>query len=189
MPPRRVWLDVDTGIDDAHAILLALRSPELDVIGISCVAGNADVDTVVASTLKVLDAAGAPHDLLVARGCSHPLVEALHPCPEIHGADSLGDLTPAFPASSRAVRPGHAVDYLLKALQSSPAPVTIVALAPLTNLAHAFRSDPGAFSSVDRIMWMGGAVAGGGNATAWAEANAFYDPEAAHVMLTSGEHA
>ena len=82
-----VWLDVDTGVDDAYALLLALRSPKLRVVGISCVVGNHTIDKVCAATLKVLDAASAPAALRVGRGCCTPLIEPAHPCPEIHGYD------------------------------------------------------------------------------------------------------
>ena len=84
---RDVWLDVDTGVDDAQAILLALRSPRLRVVGISCVVGNHTIDKVCAATLKVLDAACAREDLPVGRGCCAPLIEPAHPCPQIHGYD------------------------------------------------------------------------------------------------------
>jgi inosine-uridine nucleoside N-ribohydrolase len=81
----------------------------------------------------------------------------------------------------------HAVELLLETLKESTEKVTIVALAPLTNIAKAIRSDATTMrTKVDRIVWMGGAVAAGGNATSWAEANAFYDPEAAHIVLSSG---
>lgn len=104
--------------------------------------GNADVDTVVASTLKVLDAAGARMDLPVYRGCAHPLVEPPHFCPEIHGVDSLGDLDPPLPTSRRTAASGHAVTALLAALHASAdASITLVCLAPLTNLACALRTD------------------------------------------------
>jgi len=169
-------------------MLLALSCPEIEVIGISCVAGNADVDTVLASTLKVLDAVGAPSDLPVARGCALPLVEPLHPCPEIHGKDSLGDLTnPALPKSDRRPHKKHAVDLLIETLQRCEEPVTLIALAPLTNVAMAIRMAPEVMTEkITRIVWMGGSAVAGGNASPWAEANAFYDPEAAHIVLTSG---
>ena len=85
--PRDVWLDVDTGVDDALAILLAVRSRQLRVVGISCVVGNHTIDKVCAATLKVLDAACAPAHLPVGRGCCAPLIEPPHPCPQIHGDD------------------------------------------------------------------------------------------------------
>lgn len=184
---HHVWLDVDTGTDDAHAIMLTLRSPELHICGISCVVGNADVDTVLASTLRVCDAAGARSDLPIARGCERPLVEPTHFCFEIHGDDSLGDLNPPLPPSTRAVSELHAVELLLETLKSSTKKITIFALAPLTNIAKAIRADQATMlEKVERIVWMGGSVTAGGNATSWAEANAFYDPEAAHIVLSAG---
>ncbi len=157
MATKKVWLDVDTGIDDAHAILLALRSPEIEVIGISCVTGNADVDKVVDATLRVLDAAGARPDLPVGRGCDHPFIEKPHPCPQIHGQDSLGDLSPPLPTSCRILSHKHGVALLLSALRSTPTPIIIIALAPLTNIASAIRSAPALFAEkVERIVWMGG---------------------------------
>lgn len=173
----------------SHALIMpsAIRSPELQVIGISCVVGNSDVDTVTDATLRVCEAAEAPLDLVIARGCEKPLQEPPHPCPEIHGHDSLGDLNPPLPPPVRRATEGHAVDHILRALESADDKVTIIALAPLTNIATAFMRSPDVFKrKCDRIVWMGGAVSCGGNATAWAEANAFYDPEAASIVLSSG---
>ena len=188
MPPKSVWLDFDTGVDDAHALLLALRSPSLKVVGVSCVAGNGPLDLVVEATLKVLDAAAAPSDLVVARGFDRPLIEPPHPCPQIHGEDCLGDLDPPLPSSSRAVAAAHAVDALLDALRTAASDgvqLTLIALAPLTNVAAALRRDPAACAAgLERVVWMGGAAFAGGNASAWAEANAAYDPEAAHIVIT-----
>ena len=184
----RVWLDVDTGIDDALALLLAQRSTELDLVGVSCVAGNGPVDDVVAATLKVLDAAGAREDLPVARGFARPLIEPPHPCPAIHGSDCLGDLSPPLPRSMRRVSSSHAVDALLDALRAAARSekLALVALAPLTNIAAALRRDPAACAAgLARVVWMGGAVFAGGNASAWGEANAAYDPEAAHIVITT----
>eukprot|EP00929_Paragymnodinium_shiwhaense_P089054 TRINITY_DN49313_c0_g1_i1.p1 TRINITY_DN49313_c0_g1~~TRINITY_DN49313_c0_g1_i1.p1 ORF type:complete len:369 (-),score=69.19 TRINITY_DN49313_c0_g1_i1:420-1469(-) len=186
-PRRPVVLDVDTGVDDALALLLAFRSPLVDVLAITCVHGNGDVPTVVANTMRVLDAANAPPDIPVAGGFEEPLIQPSKHCPEIHGADYLGDLDPPLPASSRKPWPGHAVQLLLKALQEASAPVTVVALAPLTNIAVAIKTDGSLWrEKCARIVWMGGAVSGGGNATTWGEANASYDPEAAHIVLNSG---
>ena len=96
----KVILDVDTGIDDAWAILLAFQCPELDVIGVTTVVGNANVDLVTAATLRSLDHAGAPQDVPVSKGASSPLKEKCHFCPHIHGTDALGDLTdPPLPPS------------------------------------------------------------------------------------------
>eukprot|EP00040_Diaphanoeca_grandis_P039472 m.259149 g.259149 ORF g.259149 m.259149 type:complete len:334 (-) comp37622_c0_seq1:206-1207(-) len=183
----QVWLDVDTGVDDAFALMLALKSKALNVIGVSCVTGNMDLESVIAATLKVIDACQAPHDFVVARGASQPLVEPTHCCPKIHGYDSLGDLNPPLPKSTRALSPEFAVMAMIKALKASPTPVSLICLGPLTNIAIALRVDPQTFKEkVDKIMWMGGAAFNGGNQGAWTEANAGYDPEAAHIVFTSG---
>lgn len=162
----------------------------LQVLGVTTVAGNLDVDTVTAATLKVLDAAGAPSDLPVARGCAAPLVEPTHYCPLIHGIDGLGDLQPALPTSERQLDPRHAVAFLLDTLrqvdQTGSEPITLIALAPLTNIGMVLRMEPELCRrALSKIVWMGGAAVAGGNASQWAEANAAYDPEAAHIVLTS----
>jgi len=186
-PCLPLLLDVDTGVDDAMALLLALRCPDAEVLAVTCVAGNVGVDQVVDNTLRVLDAAEAPAGLPVARGFAHPLIEPLHPCPEIHGQDGIGDLQPPLPASTRKAVPEHAVQLISRTLRCAASPVTVIALGPLTNIAVAIRTEPELWrEKVSRVVWMGGAVAIGGNATSWSEANARADPEAAHIVLTSG---
>lgn len=180
-------LDVDTGTDDAMALMLALRSPELEVAAVTCVSGNVGVDLVVQNTLKALDAGGAPPDLPVARGFAEPLVEPVVHCPEIHGQDGLGDLVPRVPASTRELRPEHATELLNGTLRRAEDAVTVFALGPLTNIAVAIRLCPEVWlSKVEQLIWMGGAVACGGNCSAWTEANSKYDPEAARIVLRSG---
>jgi len=178
-------IDVDTGVDDAHAIALAVASPdELNIIGISCVAGNGPVDLVTTATLQVLEACNASQ-INVHKGCSKPLVEEPHPCPFIHGKNCLGDLSLPHPS----IKPSgiHAVTWLLETCRLSDEPICIVALAPLTNIAVAFRLEPNLMlQKIQEIHWMGGAFRAGGNYGAWTEANAGYDPEAAHIILTSG---
>lgn len=186
---RRVLLDVDTGVDDALALLLAFgASDRLDVAGVSCVAGNGSVDAVCSATLRVLDAAGAPSSVAVARGFAQPLLEATHFAPFIHGTDCLGDLEPPLPASERQLDARHAVQFMADTLRSVPEgeQLSLVALAPLTNVAILLRTEPELCEAkLERIFWMGGAV-GAGNHTACAEANAAYDPEAAAIVLGSG---
>lgn len=186
-----VVLDVDTGVDDALALILAVRSPQINVVAVTCVAGNGEIDTVVDATLRVLDASEAPLDLPVAKGCAKPLLEPGHAAPFIHGHDCLGDLLPKVPRNpERVASKDHAVTLLVNLLREradAGNPLTIVALAPLTNLALALRLDEDAFrNGVKRIYWMGGAVSRGGNYKAWSEANAAYDPEAASIVLSSG---
>ena len=177
-----VILDVDTGIDDALALLLACRHPALTVRAVTCVAGNAAVDQVVRNTLKVLDAAGA-EDVPVARGADRPLLEPARDARHVHGDDGMGDL--GLPDSQRVPVDVHAVELMRRTVESSPQPLTLVPLAPLTNVALFIRTYPEAAARLGRIVLMGGAATGG-NATAAAEFNVWHDPEAAAVVISSG---
>lgn len=177
-----VILDVDTGVDDACAVLLAARHPGLDLRAVTCVAGNADVDQVVRNTLVVLDAAGRP-DVPVARGAERPLLEPGRPARHVHGDDGMGDL--GLPPSTRAADPRHAVELLHQLLVQAGAGgrrVTLVPLAPLTNVALLLRTHPDVAEGLERIVFMGGAALVG-NATAAAEFNVWHDPEAAAIVL------
>jgi pyrimidine-specific ribonucleoside hydrolase len=173
-----VILDVDTGVDDALALLFAVRHPSLDLRAVTCVAGNVGVDQVVVNTLTVLEAAGAP-EVPVARGASGPLVEAPQPARHVHGMDGLGDL--GWPPSSRSADSRHAVELLRDELTTA-APATLVALAPLTNIALLLRTYPEVTAGIERFVFMGGSAMRG-NATAAAEFNIWHDPEAAAVVL------
>lgn len=182
MPPCEVILDVDTGVDDALALLLALRHPSLRVRAITCVDGNTSVEQVVQNTLKVLEAAGAPH-IPVAQGAAHPILEPTRYAHYVHGRDGLADLD--LPAPARKPVAMHAVELLRSELLASPGPVTLIALAPLTNLALLIRTFPEVLARIERIVFMGGS-AGVGNVTPVAEFNIWHDPEAAAVVLSSG---
>ncbi|TNC30020.1 nucleoside hydrolase [Mumia zhuanghuii] len=180
--PTPVVLDVDTGVDDALALMFAVRSPHLDVRAISCVAGNADVDQVVSNTFAVLDALEAP-DIPVGRGAERPLVESSRDARHIHGADGMGDQK--LPTSDRLPADGGALDVMRRAILDSPEPVTLVPLAPMTNIALLLRAYPEVRENLAGIVAMGGA-AEGGNATAVAEFNVWHDPEAAAIVLGAG---
>jgi inosine-uridine nucleoside N-ribohydrolase len=177
-----VVLDVDTGVDDALALLLAVRSPALRLLAVSCVAGNAAVDQVVTNTLTVLDAAGAG-DVPVARGMARPLLEPARAARHVHGDDGMGDL--GLPPTQRRPSSVHAIELLRRTIVEAEAPVTLVPLAPLTNIAVLLRMHPEVADNLDRIILMGGA-ANVGNATAAAEFNVWQDPEAAEIVFTAG---
>ncbi|GAA3225914.1 nucleoside hydrolase [Streptomyces thermocoprophilus] len=179
--PIPVIIDCDTGVDDALALLLAVRHPGLDVRAITCVAGNTDVDGVVRNTLTVLEQAGAP-DIPVARGAERPLIEPARHAP-VHGSDGMGDL--GLPAPSRRPVDVDAVTLLRREILASPTPVTLIPTAPLTNIALLLRTHPEVTRNIARIVFMGGAVEVG-NATPVAEFNVWHDPEAATILLTAG---
>jgi pyrimidine-specific ribonucleoside hydrolase len=172
-------MDVDTGVDDAFALLFAASHPDIDLLGVTCVDGNVDVDQVVANTLVVLDAAGASQ-VPVARGAERPLLNEPRYAREYHGQDGLGDLGGA-PSSRRPIDL-HAVDFLQRTLSGAPRPVVVIALAPLTNIALLLRMYPRVADKIERLVLMGGSV-GQGNATATAEFNVWHDPEAAAVAF------
>lgn len=177
-----VILDVDTGVDDALAILFAVAHPDIDVLGISCVAGNASLERVVENTLRILDVAGAG-DIPVAAGARRPLIERARDASHVHGESGLGTLH--LPPSERRVVPISSVELMHNILRDSAVPVTLVALAPQTNLALLLRQYPDIVSKIERIVFMGGS-ASVGNATAVAEFNIWHDPEAAAIVLDSG---
>lgn len=183
--PIPVVLDVDTGVDDACALLLAALHPALRLKAVTCVGGNAPVDTVLANTLTVLDAAGR-QDVPVARGAERPLLEEPVDARHVHGQDGMGDLD--WPKSTREPDPRHAIELLRDVLLDAagtgdPADrITLVPLAPLTNIAFLLRAYPSVANGIREIVFMGGAV-DVGNATASAEFNVFHDPEAAAIVL------
>lgn len=182
--PVPVVLDVDTGVDDACALLLAAAHPGLDLRAVTCVGGNASLPDVVANTLTVLDAAGRP-DVPVAAGAARPLLEPARDARHVHGQDGMGDLD--WPRSSRAPDPRFAAELLRDVLRAAAEDgadgrVTLVPLAPMTNIALLLRSYPDAVRGLREIVFMGGAVAVG-NATPSAEFNVWHDPEAASIVL------
>ncbi|ALE04619.1 nucleoside hydrolase (plasmid) [Arthrobacter sp. ERGS1:01] len=180
--PIPVILDVDTGIDDALAILFAVKHPDIDLRGITCVAGNAALDQVVANTLAVLDMAQAG-PVPVAAGAMKPLIEPARNASHVHGDDGLAGT--ALPPSARTVERTHAVEWLRQTLTASADPITIVCLAPQTNLAVLLTMYPHLADKIGRVIFMGGSI-GTGNATPVAEFNIWHDPEAAHIVLQSG---
>lgn len=177
-------LDVDTGYDDALAIMLATRTPNVNVLGITCVAGNHYLDQIVVNTLKILDVADAPRNIPVAAGCLTPLMEVVRLPDRLHGGDGMADL--GLPPSLRSAAPIHAVELLRRLLSEASQPVTLVALAPMTNIAVFLRMYPHLRHKIARVVIMGGAHITFGNTSPTAEFNIRCDPDAAHIVLSSG---
>lgn len=178
---RKTIIDTDPGVDDAIAIFLALASPEIDVIGMTTVFGNAETEVTTKNTLSLLEIAGR-EDIPVARGATKPLSsDYLGAVPHVHGHDGQGNANLAAPVSDPTREP--AWERLYELASEAPGEVTILTLGPLTNLALAVQAFPDLAALVDEIVIMGGNALVPGNATPAAEANMLNDPEAADVVL------
>ena len=177
-----VLIDCDPGQDDALALLLALASPELDVVGVSAVAGNQTLDKTTTNALRVLELAGRT-DIPVAAGADGPLAGELVVAADAHGETGLDGVD--LPPPSVEPVPEHAADFLAAKIVASETPVTLVALGPLTNVALLLDAHPEAAAALERIVLMGGAIHEG-NQTPSAEFNIWIDPEAAARVFGSG---
>lgn len=176
---RNVIIDCDTGMDDAVALLLALRSPEFNVLGITCVNGNVGLDKVVYNTLRVVEHSGK--DVPVYAGQASTLMHAGgEDAAAVHGKDGLGGIP--FPAPKRAVEQEHAVDFIVRAIMSAPEPIDWITLGPLTNAAMAIRREPRIAENVRMLTMMAGGV-DAGNTTMMSEFNVYFDPEAARIVF------
>jgi len=178
---------MDPGIDDALALILALKSPEVQVLGITTVAGNAPVETTSANACRVLeclDTVGIP----VAKGAANPLNHPLEDALGYHGPDGLGNC--GLPSPKLKLYPAKAWDFLARLVLDSPGEVTLVATGPLTNVAYAFELHPELPELLSRLVLMGGAYNltpyGKGNCTPFAEFNIWQDPEAADIVFNCG---
>lgn len=178
----QILIDCDPGHDDAIAILLALASPEVELLGVTTVAGNADLANTTRNALTVLEVAGRT-DVPVAAGCAHPLVRSLRVADHVHGESGMDGPVLEPPT----IRPldAHAVDFIAETLASAAEPMTVVPTGPLTNIALLLRHFPAVVDQIERIVLMGGAV-NLGNVTPAAEFNIWADPEAAAVVFSSG---
>jgi pyrimidine-specific ribonucleoside hydrolase len=179
---HQILLDVDTGRDDALALMFAVRHPNIHVQAITCVAGNTSVENAAANTLRILDLVDAPK-IPVALGARRPLIEPPRDASWIHGTHGLGDVE--LPASDRSIEPVHAVELMRRCLLDAEGQVTVIALGPMTNIALLLRMHPEVARYIKQIIFMGGSATVG-NATPVAEFNFWHDPEAAHIVLNSG---
>lgn len=185
MPARKIIIDTDPGQDDAVAILLALASPdEIEVLGITAVAGNVPLALTAKNARIVCELAGRP-DVRVFAGCDRPLGRELVTAEHVHGKTGLDG--PVLPDPQMPLQEGHAVDFIIDTLRAEPAgTVTLCPLGPLTNIATAFQRAPDIAGRVQEIVLMGGAYFEVGNITPAAEFNIYVDPDAADIVFKSG---
>lgn len=181
MSVRRIILDCDPGHDDAVAIMMAGKSPAVDLMAITVVAGNQTMEKTLENALHVCQQIGL--EVPVYGGCSRPLLREPIYAGFVHGESGL-DGTEFDPLTKEAEQE-HAVRYLADTIMHTPEPVTLVATGPLTNVAMTLRLEPGVSSHIDEILLMGGAM-GSGNITPAAEFNMYCDPEAADIVFRSG---
>lgn len=180
----KLIVDTDPGQDDAVAILLAFASPEIELLGITAVAGNVPLALTTKNCLKICELAGR-RDVPVFAGCDRPSVRAPITAEYVHGKTGLDG--PDLPEPTLAPTAGHAVDFIVETLRAEPpGTVTLATLGPLTNVAAAFAAAPDVVRRVARIVSMGGGAFEGGNTTPVAEFNMLVDPQAAQAVFSSG---
>lgn len=178
---RKIIIDTDPGVDDTMAIFFALRSPELDVIGLTTIFGNVHTDLATTNALRLLEIAGRA-DIPVAKGADNPLALPYDgPVPYVHGDDGQGNVW--LPAPSGKAIDMTAAAFIIEEVMRAPGEVTLVPLGPLTNIALALRLEPRIAENVREVVLMGGNALGPGNATPAGEANIHNDPEAADVVF------
>ena len=184
MAARKIIIDTDPGQDDAIAILLALASPELDVLGITAVAGNVPLHLTERNARIICELAGRP-DIPVFAGADTPISRTLVTAEHVHGKTGLDG--PKLADPTMPLQDTHAVDFLIETLQTeAPGSVTLVPIGPLTNIALALKRAPELADRIGEIVLMGGAYFEVGNITPAAEFNIYVDPEAADIVFRSG---
>ncbi|SNR41140.1 nucleoside hydrolase [Puniceibacterium sediminis] len=185
MAPRKIIIDTDPGQDDAVAILLAFASPEqIEVLGITAVAGNVPLTLTQKNSRIVCELAGRPETLVFA-GCDTPLKRKLVTAEHVHGKTGLDG--PSLPEPTMALQDQHAVDFIIETLRrNDPKTVTLCPLGPLTNIATALQKAPDIAERIQEIVLMGGAYFEVGNITPAAEFNIYVDPDAAALVFACG---
>jgi purine nucleosidase len=185
MAPRKIIIDTDPGQDDAVAILLALASPEdIDLLGITAVAGNVPLALTAKNALIVCELAGRP-DVKVFAGCDAPLTRKLVTAEHVHGKTGLDG--PQLDDPKMSLQDQHGVDFIIETLRNEPeGTVTLCPIGPLTNIATAFQRAPDIIPRIQEIVLMGGAYFEVGNITPTAEFNIYVDPEAAKIVFGAG---
>lgn len=175
---RDILIDTDPGVDDAIALMLAVRSDYFNIQAITTVAGNTSIENTTRNARYILNLLNR-NDIPIYSGATEPLIGKLHTAEFVHGTYGLGGLQP-----SNEVKLTHdAVDQMIRIVKAHPHPLTIVTLGPLTNLAKAITKDVSILENIDEVVIMGGAIDEAGNMTRAAEFNVFVDPEAADIVL------
>jgi inosine-uridine nucleoside N-ribohydrolase len=180
--PSRVIIDTDPGVDDALALLLAMRSPELKIEGITPVAGNVPLELTLPNALRMVETAGRT-DIPVAAGAKAPLVRRLVSAAYVHGENGLGGAVFPEPKTKPVGEP--APEFIRQIVRKYPHEVTLITIGPLTNIATALNGDAELAGMVKSLVMMGGSLSGG-NITPAAEFNIYVDPEAARIAFQSG---
>jgi uridine nucleosidase len=182
--PKKIIIDTDPGVDDTIAITTALRSPEIEVIGLTSVFGNASGPVTAQNALRLVELEGNGH-IPVARGSDIPLVAPLEKLGTwVHGEDGMGNTNP--PAPQGKLVEESAAEFIVRMARQYPGEITLVPVGPLTNIALALRIDPLIATMIHDVVIMGGAVTVPGNMTAVAEANIYHDPHAADIVMAAG---
>ena len=179
---RNFIIDTDTASDDAVALVMALRQPDIDVKAITVVAGNVPLPFALQNALYTVELCGA--ETPVYAGCAKPLLRDLETAQDVHGRDGLGDI--GLPLQGREPAAGHAADRLRELINANAGDITLVTLGPLTNVALALLREPEIAGRVSHCYIMGGIGSGHGNVTPTAEFNIWVDPEAAKIVFESG---
>ena len=184
--PKPVVIDTDPGLDDALALILAVRSPDLDVRAITVVAGNVPLAIGSSNVLRILEVLGPAPAPPVFEGCKIPLSPPVSRAEHVHGTDGLGGASRSFPVRCLKVERRHAADQMIDLARRLGKDLTVVALGPLTNVATAVQRDATAMAGIGELVVMGGSADSRGNATAVAEFNFYSDPSAARLVVRSG---
>ncbi|CQR52835.1 nucleoside hydrolase [Paenibacillus riograndensis] len=182
---KKVILDVDTGVDDALAIMLAVTSGRFDILGITTVSGNVSLDQATLNTCKILELLGVSGQIPVYRGADKPLVREAVFEHRVHGSDGIGGALGDMPVTKQPEAEA-AADFIIRQVLAQPGEVTLIMTAPLTNLANALQKCPELVQHAAEVIVMGGVVQGYGNITPTAEYNMYVDPEAAKQVLAAG---
>ncbi|MDL2409591.1 nucleoside hydrolase [Rhizobium calliandrae] len=183
MATKKIIIDCDPGVDDAIAIMLALSaSEELELLGITTVAGNVALDHTTRNALGICNLLGRS-DVGVYAGCSRPLMRTTGHRSIMHGAEGLGGVVLD---TSGTPRDAHAIDFIIDTVMANPGQVTLCPIGPLTNVAMAIVKEPRLAANIDQIVFMGGAAFRPGNTTPAAEFNIYVDPHSAHIVATAG---